>query len=402
MPTAVAVVADDLTGAADTGGGFAAAGLSTTVTWSRFVLDGRLLGHQEVLAVDMETRAGAPSRARDTTERVVRWVRERDVRTIYKKCDSTLRGHIGEEVAAARAAWRPSSVVVAAFAFPAAGRTTIEGRQYVRGVPLDRPPIASILDGAGLVTRHANLDIVRATGLDDWVRRCSEDGATAVVCDAATDDDLAAIARAGISLGPRVVWVGSGGLARALPSTLRIEHGDRVADRDWRFARGPILIVVGSRTAIARAQAARMVSAGAAHVAVPIDVLVSDGGAESSRGIAENVERYLRRGRDVVVTIGQIEDVDVLERPVATRLGELLRPAASIAGGVIVTGGDTATAVLRSLDATALRLIEEIEPGVPLGVAVAPRAMPVVTKAGAFGDSDTLVRAAARMRQLSV
>ena len=46
----------------------------------------------------------------------------------------------------------------------------------------------------------------------------------------------------------------------------------------------------------------------------------------------------------------------------------------------------------------ALRLRGEIEPGVPLSVAVGRRPIPVVTKAGAFGTDDTLVRVRARLR----
>jgi 4-hydroxythreonine-4-phosphate dehydrogenase len=85
-----------------------------------------------------------------------------------------------------------------------------------------------------------------------------------------------------------------------------------------------------------------------------------------------------------------------------TRLGELLRRCGGLAGGLIATGGDTAYAILHAWNATALRLIDEVEPGVPLSVTAGPRAVRVVTKAGAFGSPATLVRARARLAELSV
>ena len=42
-------------------------------------------------------------------------------------------------------------------------------------------------------------------------------------------------------------------------------------------------------------------------------------------------------------------------------------------------------------------MLEEVEPGVPLGLA---RAMPVITKAGAFGDAGTLPRCLTYLRRL--
>jgi len=54
--------------------------------------------------------------------------------------------------------------------------------------------------------------------------------------------------------------------------------------------------------------------------------------------------------------------------------------------------------VLRGWGTTALRLVDEIEPGVPLSVSLAPRPISVVTKAGAFGHPATLTLARARLK----
>jgi uncharacterized protein YgbK (DUF1537 family) len=62
-------------------------------------------------------------------------------------------------------------------------------------------------------------------------------------------------------------------------------------------------------------------------------------------------------------------------------------------GGLILTGGDTARAVCRQLGARGLELLAEVEPGVPLGRLVGRTRLLAVTKAGAFGSEQALVRA---------
>ena len=57
---------------------------------------------------------------------------------------------------------------------------------------------------------------------------------------------------------------------------------------------------------------------------------------------------------------------------------------------LVLTGGDTAVRVARALGATGIQLEGEVEAGVPVGTLVGPRPYRVVTKAGGFGDPDTL------------
>jgi D-threonate/D-erythronate kinase len=49
------------------------------------------------------------------------------------------------------------------------------------------------------------------------------------------------------------------------------------------------------------------------------------------------------------------------------------------------------------LGAAGIRLEGEVEPGVPVGSLIGPRPYRVVTKAGAFGEPGTLVRAVERL-----
>jgi D-threonate/D-erythronate kinase len=113
--------------------------------------------------------------------------------------------------------------------------------------------------------------------------------------------------------------------------------------------------------------------------------------------LADDVERRLRDGADVVVSIGSSDAPD--DPRLAARLGELLTGCAGLAGGVILTGGDTAKSVLRGWNVNSLRLTGEVEAGVPIAVAESPHPTIVVTKAGTFGRPDTLRLARDRVRR---
>src|SRR5918911_338251 len=219
------IIADDLTGAADCGIAFALAGLSTFVAFGK----GAPPADAQVLALDTDSRAVSAEEAARRARAAARDAWSHGARTLYKKIDSTLRGHVGEEVAAALAAAKESgrrAVVIAAPAFPALGRTTWGGRVFVDGVPLERTEvwrksgmigpadIAGQLRACGLHVAGADLEAVRSETLPR---------ADVIVCDADREEDLRHVAQAGARLDAAVIWVGSGGLARHLPPALKLE-----------------------------------------------------------------------------------------------------------------------------------------------------------------------------------
>ena len=93
-------------------------------------------------------------------------------------------------------------------------------------------------------------------------------------------------------------------------------------------------------------------------------------------------------------------DADLAHGAVLARqLALLLRPAAAGIGALFATGGETALALLDALGVNSIRMLDEIEPGVPLGVTRGAINVPVITKAGAFGDAGTLLRCLSHLRR---
>ena len=104
---------------------------------------------------------------------------------------------------------------------------------------------------------------------------------------------------------------------------------------------------------------------------------------------------------DTVVAIEATEDSG--EDPgLSAALGELIAPYLDQVGALVVTGGETARAVLKKAGITSLLLLKEVEPGVPLAMSAGARAMPVITKSGSFGDSATLSRCVEELRKLKL
>ncbi|MBK5962109.1 hypothetical protein CCR97_28525, partial [Rhodoplanes elegans] len=234
-PRAWLIVADDLTGAADTGIAFARRGLATVVTWGDGHA-GRDIGDVPVIAVDADSRRlSAPAAAARQSAALA--AHRTPGRIVYKKIDSTLRGQPAAETAALLADLRRHDHRTIAFvapAFPATGRTTEAGRVMVGGQRLEDTPIFArdhsydtgalpdVLKTAGLESGVVPLDQLRrgAGVVRGIVENAMAEGCDAVVCDAATPEDLLVAAEAVLPLADKMLFVGTGGLASAtLPTS---------------------------------------------------------------------------------------------------------------------------------------------------------------------------------------
>jgi uncharacterized protein YgbK (DUF1537 family) len=354
----VSILADDLTGACDTGTLFAGKHPVPVAVWPR--RPPRAL----IRVLDTETRAAGGDEAARRVEAAAagspaatRW---------FKKIDSTLRGHIGEEVDALMRATGAAGAVLTP-AFPAQGRIVLDRLLLVDGVPVTETPVArdpdfpapasaSVIDllrpSCDRPLAWIPIDQVRA-GVHALAARLTRLSGTVAVADAEVDEDLGRLVDAVLALPRPPLLVGAAGLARALAQRLGV-LAEQVA-----LPSGPRwLIVAGSRHPATRRQIAAARAAGLAVVASP-DEEVTDRRAIAVR-VADEARRLLER-----------DAFDV----------------------VVVTGGATAVALFSALDAERIDLVGAPAPGLAVGYLRAPRwpALPVVTKAGAFGAPDLLV-----------
>src|SRR5829696_1761090 len=387
MPT-IAVVADDLTGAADTGVQLVRAGYRTAV----------LFGESNVLADDLDAVSfDTDSRtmpAGFAAKRVLEAAHvAREARIVYKKLDSTLRGNVAAELAAALDGTRRERVVVAP-AFPAAGRTTVGGTQRVHGVPVDETemvndphtPVRVAHVPTLLADAFSSVGTLSVEDLADpeRVRRALEES-ECVVADADRDEDLETLIRA-VPDPARVLWAGSAGLA--LPPG-GVYPGPCAGEAGAQRARGrPALVVVGSLSGVAREQVRRLVREYG-------EMAIVEGGKETGA-----VQDAVGAAKEALAggTCAVVHSPEERSGSGESVLGSLAEVVAHLSEeelfeGLILTGGATAVGVARRLGASGIRLQGEVESGVPVGTLIGARPYPVVTKAGGFGGPDTLVGA---------
>jgi len=423
-PMRIAILADDLTGACDTGVQMARRGFSATVLLDAGKRPGASSG---VVAVDTDSRSLPAEEAfARVAEACVLLLKEK-FEIFYKKIDSTMRGNIGAELDAVYRHVRPDFIVLAP-SFPEAGRVVRGGHMFVHGVPLHEteagrdpkhPVTLSCLPD--LLRRQSDQPVAVVTAeelrgdagaLAEKIRKCRGEHIPYLVFDAETDADLARIVSAVERSGYRVVWAGSAGLASALAASWsRRREMDK--PRPVPDGGGTVCVAVGSVNARSRRQLdavlrlpgvvglemrselaleedsrrreidrLRRAAEEAMRVSPRALVLYSSGGAE-------DVERARRKGAGLGM------DASAVSGAVSQALGEFAAGIIDDFGlrHLVLTGGDTARQVCLRLGVRAIRLAGELEPGVPVGRLDDAGDRWVVTKAGGFGSDQVLCEA---------
>ena len=133
------ILADDFTGALDTGVQISKTGAKTVVLTDPHADLERFADGTDVLVIDAETRHISPQQAKECVASIVRRAFALNVPCIYKKTDSALRGNIGAELAALLKASGARNLPFLP-AFPQIGRTTEKGVHYIKGVPVNESP----------------------------------------------------------------------------------------------------------------------------------------------------------------------------------------------------------------------------------------------------------------------
>src|SRR6266404_1514026 len=186
------ILADDLSGAADSAVSALHAGLDAEVF---LTANGAEQSRTTVAAIDLNTREIEVERARTLTFKSLERIHPRTDLFLYRKIDSTLRGHVAVELAATRAAAGKRFILFAP-AFPANRRITVGGKILVDGEPLEqtqfwnakapRPGFVTQMADVGLTMESLPLETVRR-GKQEIHRTISDlvgEGCTTILSDA--------------------------------------------------------------------------------------------------------------------------------------------------------------------------------------------------------------------------
>ena len=400
------IIADDFTGANDTGVQMKRRGLPTTVIFAGHPVPA---GEGSVV-IDTESRGLTGPEAGAATAKSLEGVDLDGFKCVIKKVDSTLRGNVAEEILAADRAFG-SELVIFAPALPALGRTTEGGVHMLKGVPICQTELARdpkkpvrednlkrILEQVyDEPVTHVGLETIRSGNI-------SLEGGRLFTFDATLDGDLRAVILAAKATGKRVLWVGTAAIA------------DSLMELEKRT--DPVLCAVASVSSVTREQVREAEKAGVTLIQVPIHELLA-GREQPDRYEALTADRLLA-GHDTVLLSSSSYDREQLalseaegkkkgmETSQVSEYVQALMGSMTVnilkkapVSGLFLTGGDTAMGVLGTARADGSEILSEILVGIPMMKIVggALNGTKVVTKAGAFGKEDAILFAIRKLKE---
>ena len=399
------IIADDFTGANDTGVQIKKHGLSASV----LLKNDDLSQSQCSVVLDTESRVIPAEDAYEKVKAALQEaLKEGEYEFLYKKVDSTLRGNIIAELKAMIEVFKPELVVFAP-AFPKAGRTTEDGIQKVNGTPLletemvrdPRNPIAYdnivklLSEGLNVAVTHHDLEEVRRDNLT------LANGYHTF--DAVYTSDMQMIAKSVIENNKRTLWIGSAGLAEGFFAE--------------KYPNYPVLAIMGS---VSESSMMQMEYAHKHHVPIiEIDMKAILDGADY-QVCAEEAVNMLKSGSDLILTAARTKndyqqvldyakqknisgaDVSALTKETIGKLASAILEQVKVSG-LFMTGGDTAISVINHLGAQGSRIDSEVLTGFVLSrlQGGANDGLPIITKAGAFGGLKDVYYCIYRMKELS-
>ena len=387
------LIADDLTGAFDTGVQFHKRGAS--VAFATLPQLAHTSFDADVIVADVETRHLSPAEAYARVARAVGLARERGVETIYIKTDSGLRGQVGASI---KAAMDVMAVSRAAFApaYPDMKRLTVEGRQLIDGVPVHLSAFGR--DPFDPVRAETVSELLTSQGLDARVMpvggawNLEAQTPSVMIFDIDTNDAVLPVVQALHASGPSRVLAGCAGFAAYVPAMLGLEK----SPRPMQPLASPLRVVCGSVHPATRAQVLHAESLGFDRLVLSPEALAQQGFTRQ-----EALRRLMASGRPLAVDTGLVpvdappEELSALRQGVAAGLGRLVRDMhlwpEGANGTVMIIGGDTLMGFLSLLDAPDVHLEGEKMAGVVVfSVMLGGRRVRLASKSGGFGSENLL------------
>lgn len=395
------IIADDFTGANDTGVQFRKRGIEIDV-----VLDAASVDGKASFVVDTESRGLDYVEAYNRVKEMAEDALKHSFDCVYKKIDSTLRGNLGAEIRAVDEAYKPDLIVFAP-AYPDNKRTTVDAVHMLNGIPVAQTEIARDpkkpvrVDNVKTLLEEELKEKVRHISLKELRRDNIDLSSRILTFDAVSNEDLVAIVQKVLMLNKKVLWVGSAGLADAMLQVL--------------YPIYPVLSVVGSVSNVSREQVNYLISKGVYAVKCNIASLLEN---EDITQVVEEAVKAVENGKDAVlvsalsmedyneaVEAGTLKGMTKEDVSAYTQnaLGKITREIVSKVkvSGLFLTGGDTAIGVIKKLGSGGSKILSELLPGIPLmslkgGIW---DGLKVVTKAGAFGKEDSIYYCIKRLKE---
>jgi len=415
------ILADDLTGANDTGVQFTKKGYNTKVSifneQSTIIIPDNL----DVFVVDTETRELKSKIAREKLRNILKKLNINKNDMIFKKVDSTLRGNVGDEIEEIMNILK-KDICVFSPSFPSYQRITVEGYLIVDqkhlGVSEYSCYNSTQVENSFipfLLKTQTNFPIGQID-LKDVVKgqktilakinKLYQKGNKIIVIDSTSEQHLADIFSSGLKFDGSVLFSGSAGLANNFPNIYDKNEDLKI---NIENSKSPVIVIAGSRNSIMEDQINYLKDrVDFTELKIDLEQIFSNKNRILDNYNTKCIEA-IKANRDLVIHTNAIYNEEKLinkklmlkyklsfrelEIHIKTFLGELISKILknNCVRNLFLTGGDIALGVCEELGIYDMDILDELLPGIPLAIASYKNyKLNIITKAGGFGKKDTL------------
>lgn len=415
------IIADDLTGANDTGVQFAKNGYNTKVAILNDELsDINFTGEYDVFVIDSETREAEETNARNKLKVILKSININEKDIVYKKIDSTLRGNVGAEIEEVIKTFKKQFCIISP-SYPALQRITVDGNLFVQNKLLEFSAYFDKSHNKNMVSfipsilkQQTKLAIGRIDlsevnkgqhALIKLINELIENKKKIIVIDSKNEKNLRDIVSSGMKFADKILFSGSAGLANHLVENFIKKRKINIKIEDNKE---PILIVGGSKNPVMLDQIHYVTKQMEfAELKIDINQIFCKEKIAFDRYLDKCLE-IIKKSQNLIIYSDAIYNKkELIDEKIMNEfklsykeLGNKIKEfygkltAALIREGriknLILTGGDIAVSVCKGLNISELKLVGEILPGIPLTNAQFNNiTLNIITKAGGFGKKET-------------
>lgn len=407
------IIADDLTGASDTGVQFSKKNMSTIVTTDLNFNFEDICKEADVVVVDTESRHIPAAEAKERVKSILSKFNKKEIRFFYKKTDSTLRGNLGSEIEGFMEGLNINEVSFIP-AFPSGKRTVKDGVLYVNNVKLAETQFA--MDILNPVTDSFIPDIIKKQSdinvklkdINEEFSPLDDKEKHIYIFDSENMEDMENIGKVLYNKNKLNYTIGNAGFAEILTHYIESDtKKEEIILEDDR-----ILFVCGSVNITSLKQCKYAEKIGYCSDSLKFSNIISEDYKNSDNYITDkeyfkekinNNKKFLLRTSDsedvikkaIEYTEKNSISMEDLTSNIANSTGQLVSDLIREheIRNLIIFGGDTLMGILKNIGCQYIIPVSEIFPGVVFTRAVGKdTAINVITKAGGFGEESIIER----------
>lgn len=407
------IIADDLTGALDTGVQFSKKNMSAIVTTDLNFNFEDICKEADVVVIDTESRHIPADEAKERVKSALSKFDKKEIKFFYKKTDSTLRGNIGSEVEGFMEGLNIDEVSFIP-AFPLGKRTVKDGVLYVNNVKLAETQFA--MDILNPVTDSFIPDIInKQSDINVKLKDINEEFSPLdnkekhiYIFDSENMEDMENIGKFLHNKNRLNYTIGNAGFAEVLTHYIKSD----TKKEDIILEDDRILFVCGSVNITSLKQCKYAEKIGYCSDSLKFTNIISEDYKNSDNYITDkeyfkekinNNKKFLLRTTDSEDVIKKAIEyteknsipMEELTSNIANSTGQLVSDLIREHDikNLIIFGGDTLMGILKNIGCQYIIPVSEIFPGVVFTRAVGKdTAINVITKAGGFGEESIIER----------